>query len=567
MAVAKKRKYKPLTDEQKRTRSIKSEFRNTLRNIGFFEITECRDFEIEFMGEKTDVDGVFIKENVVILAEYTTTGDPVGHLKKKKTTYDKIINNQNDFIDYLKGKCAAFKEACGTYYTGAQFKIKIIYRSYRSTSNDLKNQVPCVKCVDGGHMAYFRALSGSIKGAALFEWLDYIGFDFTDFMPSKPTQMKQNYHGSLLPESHSNFNAGYKIVSFYVDPLNVLQRSYVLRKEGWKDTTGVYQRMIEKKKIEAIRNYLFNSKRVFINNIIVTLSDNTKILDENSNTVDFSKITKTTPVRISLPDEYNSIGIIDGQHRVFSYHESGTNDKIEAAIKPMRTQQNLLVTGIVYPSGVDEAERARFEAELFLEINSNQTNAKSDLKQAIGVLLKPYSTQSIARMILDKINEDSGPLGDRFERASYETGKIKTSSIVSFGLRNLIKFEGNDTLYAHWNNANKSLLLSNPNASLRKDYVQFCFETINGAFIAVKKSIPAELWTSDRAVDNRFLTTTNIIGMLIFLRIMIENNNSIDVDSLTTLFKNKLSKFDYSSYHSSQYGRLARELYATLQPK
>jgi hypothetical protein len=99
-----------------------------------------------------------------------------------------------------------------------------------------------------------------------------------------------------------------------------------------------------------------------------------------------------------LPYEYNSIGLIDGQHRVFSYYEGGRD---EAKISVLRVQQNLLVTGVIYPSNISRAERSKFEATLFLEINATQTNAKSDLKQAIGVLLQPFSQDSIARRIVN----------------------------------------------------------------------------------------------------------------------------------------------------------------------
>ena len=559
---ATKKKRKPLSEKQKQERSLKIETRSTFKSFGFREVVELRDFDIEFQNEKTDIDGVFIKENLILLVEYTTDSDPVSHLKKKKTTYDKIVGDPEKFIQYLKASSGPFRSEVGNYYTDAQLIIKIIYRSYKETSKSLKLQVPSVQCVDRGHMSYFRVLSKSILGAAVYEWLEYLGVDFDDYMPTKPNHMSVSYKGALLPESHSNFKSGYKILSFYIDPLNILQRSYVLRKDGWKDTTGVYQRMIEKKKIELIRGYLATKRRVFVNNIIATLSPETKITDSKGNTIDFSEIKKTTQVNIHLPGKFNSVGIIDGQHRVFSYHEGGTKD---ASIAPLRTQQNLLVTGIVYPEDIDEAERARFEAELFLEINSNQTNAKTDRKQAIGVLLRPYSAESIARMVIEKINEDSGPLGEQFERASYDTGKLKTSSIVSFGLRPLVKLSGNNSLFFEWPEDDKGTLASKPTSLLRQAYVDFCFLKINEAFLAAKKLLPKERWTSDRAVENRFLTTTNINGILLLIRIMIENGEEISLSAFTSKFSKGLATFDFSAYHSSQYGRMARDLYATLK--
>jgi DNA modification methylase len=61
------------------------------------------------------------------------------------------------------------------------------------------------------------------------------------------------------------------------------------------------------------------------------------------------------------------VGIIDGQHRVFCYHEG--SDVLEPKIAILRKRQHLLVTGIIYPSGIKEQARLEFEARLFLEIN------------------------------------------------------------------------------------------------------------------------------------------------------------------------------------------------------
>ena len=94
------------------------------------------------------------------------------------------------------------------------------------------------------------------------------------------------------------------------------------------------------------------------------------------------------------------MGIIDGQHRIFAYHETVDDDP---DIAQLRVQQNLLVTGIIFPEGVSALNREKFEARLFLEINSTQTSAKSSLKQAIGLLLDPFSSDFIASKVLAQL--------------------------------------------------------------------------------------------------------------------------------------------------------------------
>ena len=84
------------------------------------------------------------------------------------------------------------------------------------------------------------------------------------------------FSGHILPEEKSSFKEGYKIISFYIDAASLLKRAYVLRQEGWrkKENVGYYQRMLDSKKIVGMRRYLSTEGRVFINNIITTISEN-----------------------------------------------------------------------------------------------------------------------------------------------------------------------------------------------------------------------------------------------------------------------------------------------------
>lgn len=295
-----------------------------------------------------------------------------------------------------------------------------------------------------------------------------------------------------MPEASSNFPKGYKIVSFYVDPEALLTRAYVLRTEGWRSEDDVYQRIISKKKIDSIRDYLLSQHRVFVNNIVVTLPDTTKVLDAKGNTISASKITTTSAAQISIPREFNSVGIVDGQHRVLSYHEGGRS---ESKIAVLRTKQNLLATGIVYPHGLSTSEKVKFKSRLFLEINSTQMGAKSDIKQAIGLILNPVSEISIAKRVVLEMNAH-GPLEKRFERYSFEKDKIKTTSIVSYGVRNVIKFHGSDSLYTVWTNHNKSKI--GKSYGVVDLYVSYCAGQINVLLSALKDNLPAERWTTSK---------------------------------------------------------------------
>jgi hypothetical protein len=291
--------------------------------------------------------------------------------------------------------------------------------------------------------------------------------------------------------------------------------------------------------------------------VILTLPAGTKLLNASSETVDFSSIQKTAPIRIQIPSEMNCVGIIDGQHRLYSYYEGGPQD---AEIFKLRKRQNLLATGIIYPEGYGEEDRARFEANLFLEINSTQTTAKSDLKHEIGLILRPFEPDSIAKRVLNRINDRNGPLRGEFQQYFYDQDKIKTTTIVSYGLRPLVKLGGDDSLFSVWENPLKEQLIEGKGDDILAEYVQFCATEINKFISAFKNQIPSDRWTTDKKADARFLMTTNINGMLSCLRRVIRDKG-LDSTHVYTNSLNGADEFLFNGYKSSQYNKLGEALF------
>jgi DGQHR domain-containing protein len=565
--MAKQRKLKPRKKRKKATpqeieqRNHRSDIRAVFRNAGFEKVVGVSDKEFTFNEATSDFDDVFIYENILVFTEYTTTQSSgiSGHLKPKKIVYDTILNNTSDFIEFYENTFPIFKEARDDFFDYNQCEIIILYCSKNSINPKYKTQIPNIFYFDYPVVRYFKSVSDAIKKSSRFEIFIFLGLTNDKIGKASLTTgiSKDDYKGSVLPHSHSNFEKGYKVVSFYIDPQSLLKRSYVLRKDGWRDQGGLYQRMISKAKINSIRKYLNSKERVFINNIIVTLPSTTKLVDSKSNTVNPDKLTKTEPVIIQIPNGFNVIGLIDGQHRVFSYHEGG---EFDLKIQKLSEKQNLLVTGIIYPANIKDIDKTKFEANLFLEINSTQVKTKSDLKQAIGLLLKPFSSESIAKATINRLNNSSGPLEDQFERHFYDSGKIKTTSIVSYGLKPIIKLSGIDSFYSIWNNTDKKDLLNEDNVNLLNDYIDYCSYEINQFLIAIKIKINNSKWTTKKDEKSKVLSTTAINGFIICLRKIIENGKIGD----QKFYENKLSEintFDFSKYKSSQYGQMGRDFY------
>jgi hypothetical protein len=253
--------------------------------------------------------------------------------------------------------------------------------------------------------------------------------------------------------------------------------------------------------------------------------------------------------------EANSIGLIDGQHRLYSYYEARKDD---LDIAKLRHEQNLLVTGIIYPASVTRAERERFEASLFLTINTNQTNAPAALRQEIEVVLHPASPTAIGKQVMQKLAV-SGPLAGYVQSRFFDKGLLKTTSIVSYGLGPLIKLQGADSLYSLFVHDQKDDV--SMGGDPLESYLQFCTSNINAFLSAVKANVPTSRWTSDRAIRDRVISVTSVNSFLITMRVLVERGESLSFHTLRQKMVG-IADFPFMSFHSSQYGRMAEEIVA-----
>jgi hypothetical protein len=178
----------------------------------------------------------------------------------------------------------------------------------------------------------------------------------------------------------------------------------------------------------------------------------------------------------------------------------------------------------VYPEAVSEEKQREFEAKLFLEINDKQTKTRADLRQAIEAIVNPFSVIAISRSVINKLAAN-GPLCGFLEEHQFDRGKLKSSSIVSYGLKHVVKCEGEDTLFKLWRHSDKEVFaaavkaassgkkkFSKPAKSILDDYVQFCSSKINDVLIGYKLGVlgkSKELWTLDRKTS-RALNATAI---------------------------------------------------------
>ena len=108
----------------KEQKAQQKEITNILKNIGFSKLPYIDGREFRYDGRTTEIDDIFIYENVILIVEYTI-GKPGEHLLKKNYFYEKVNTDKRTFLDFLlsEPKLSSFR----TYYDD---KIQILPTFY-----------------------------------------------------------------------------------------------------------------------------------------------------------------------------------------------------------------------------------------------------------------------------------------------------------------------------------------------------------------------------------------------------------------------------------------------------
>jgi len=197
----------------------------------------------------------------------------------------------------------------------------------------------------------------------------------------------------------------FSVYSFYAKPKELLKYSYVARRFSTKE--AFYQRMLEKSRIKKIEKFI-NDGGIFPTNIIISLKRGEKKFEkikcpDIKGNIEIGKLT--------IKNSYNACWIIDGQHRLYSYAKSKSNDLI-----PCIAFDNIDVTD---------------ERKFFLEINKEQKPIPPDLIWDLEGLSQPESERGIVSNTVRSLNFYE-PFKDTIYIPAYGTRSGKTINMAAF---------------------------------------------------------------------------------------------------------------------------------------
>lgn len=461
-----------------------------------------------------DIDAILYCDNVVMLLE-------VYGGKNKEQAKDKLekqqigFKNLDSFIDLKSNLQVNAPNETMQKQENSAFKKIIRYLEHKQNSSF---NVYVKKLFYCPHIEIDREIKEAShkKGIFVFDreishYLDqvyntlgqkYLFRDLIDFLDiSKVNLSKSHGSSSGLPPQNSPIKASRleikkgKMIMYSCSCLisEIESLVTVFRPISSKYEMGGFQRMLKKKRIEAIAKGYLKNNETFPNNVIIALEPKLYFDENNFWGQDGLK----------LYDEYNSLFIIDGQHRFFSLKASGKD-------------RHVLITFVFYKDKTDKAILKMYET--FYEINKKQEKVDASLGFILKAKIYKKSDEAFWFDVLKKLNDSSGFFKNKIsfkeKQLRYKDEK-NILSVIKYGgllkLNNIVKkIEGLNYFYSDKTVEENKKFASN----LLNNY----FSIINKAMISIGKTkddiTPRDIGALIRLIRHFMINDKNILKTL-----------------------------------------------------
>ena len=555
----KKRTTRKLTPEQRKKNKFRKKIRDLFTNAGFIFIN-TRNKSYKFGNRIVELDFIFVHENIVLICEDTTAADKDrDHIRKKDEAFKEIQNNSTEFLEWLK-TLSPEKANPLSAYSKCIFRFLYFSLNEMNLTDEEISLYNKIHFIEPQTLNYFHKITNSIRLSSRYEIYRFLGLTNNDIGIKGSANPKSSIQLPIIhPEDLTGLNNGVRIVSFMVSAKTLLDTCFVLRKDNWEDDAWLYQRLVDATKIKSIRNFVARNGQAFYNNVIVALPDNVRFISEDEKQIPIDQIGNYQACKMEIYEDWNSIGIIDGQHRIYAHYEGGKTDLLESKIAPLREKLHLLATGLIFPEDMDKLKRIQIQSQIFSDINSNAKSVPPDVLLHIESISNPFSDKGIARRVIGKLNKKHIFL-NMFELSLTDEPKIKVASIISYALRHLVTIsptENKVSLYSFWQGNKKEL--SEEKEKPLDEYAEFCASCLGVYFCAVRNRFKT-YWNTDKS--SKLLSIASINGFIIAYTRQLKENEIQNFD----FYDQKLANWDMNfskesfPYSGSQYGKFSRKI-------
>jgi len=321
-----------------------------------------------------------------------------------------------------------------------------------------------------------------------------------------------------------------KIIMYSSTPRveDIINYITVLRMARKYDKKG-FQRMVKATRLNKINEYL-ETNETFPNNIIIAF-DPEIYKDEK----DFYKAVNGG--EIQFYDEYNSLIIIDGQHRLFSF------------VRGDKSNRFILVTFIFFMNG--KREDLLME-KLFYKINKTQERLDPSLSFFLEAKIDPSSESNFWYNVFKEKLDKTGFFAGRFsfKETTMKKGDAKKSivSVIAYGGVLLLnkeykqrgaKADGLKIFYSDNRESNINFAYN-----LLKNYFDILEAVLHSQGVYKKDLTPREIGALIRLIKHFMVTSKNKLKSLGKKRNITKSINE-EHKKIVTYFKNTLNHIPF----------------------
>ncbi len=340
----KSKKYVGISKEKTAQEQFEDRVWTLLSNMGFTELN-INDFEMSY-----DFHNDNLKEKISVMA----VDDETIIIVSCHASESLVEHNFYDEITEFNDKIAGLRKEALKHYTGRKVKFIWATHNYISNRKDLALLDKLgIAYFSESTIEYYSELAKHLGSCSRYQLLGSL------FANQEIKNMDNR-----IPAIQGKMG-GYTYYSFSIEPEKLLKIGYVLhRSEAHQNMMPTYQRIIKKKRLQDVRNFI-NNGGYFPNSIIICIDTNGKglVFDQSATKVE-GTISKIGILHI--PKRYRSAYIIDGQHRLYGYSDSdyaSTNSiPVVAFVDLERTEQ----------------------IKIFMDINENQKAVPKSLRVTLN---------------------------------------------------------------------------------------------------------------------------------------------------------------------------------------
>lgn len=350
-------------------------------------------------------------------------------------------------------------------------------------------------------ISYYEAIVAAIGKYTKYEIIYSLGLK---------TEEEKNIHNVYaLRLAQPLIDSTREVFVFSTSPEFLLKTSVIFRRA--RGEAGTYQRMLRKRRLPKIANFVSRPDAIFPLDIIVALGDRvipskldqSRFRDVENRPITIARDKASEVYILQIPMEYGSLEVIDGQHRLFGF--ARVNDE------KVRKDFNLLVAGI---RGLSLSQKR----DVFVSINATSTRMDPNLVLYLKYTEDESECQANPELMAIKIAVELNkvaPFKDKIRLLDIGYQKITLTGFSGYVLRTFV----------------------GPKGILRKYYPDNCSEDYIKAlrlyFSAVREVLERE-WDN----PEKYIIATNR-GMSAFLRLL---------RSLLNTVKGKLTHEEVKKY-------------------